>query len=74
MAIDPTAVGQLVQAGGWTLFVFQSFVIAVAVHRKWLVPGWVYGREVARTDKLDRHLKALTAALKRLAAAKKADG
>lgn len=49
--MDPVAIGKtLVDLGGWTAFVIGAVAFAFAIVRGWLVPGFVYKREVARAD------------------------
>ena len=48
---DPVAIGKaLVDLGGWTAFVIGVVAFAFAIVRGYLVPGFVYKREVARAD------------------------
>ena len=49
--MDPVAIGKtLVDLGGWTAFVIGVVAFAFAIIRGYLVPGFVYKREVARAD------------------------
>jgi hypothetical protein len=64
--IDPGQIAALVDAGGWTLFVATVIVIAVAVQRQILVPGWIYRREYERNVELRKSLATLARAFARL--------
>jgi hypothetical protein len=69
---DPAAIAALVDAGGWTLFVATVITIAIAVQRKWLVPGWIYQHELVKNADLLRALGILSRAFARLAGKKRA--
>jgi len=36
----------LTEAGGWAAFAFAAFWLAIAFHRGWVIPGWLYRQEV----------------------------
>ncbi len=65
--MDPSALVSLVNAGG---IVTLSLVAVVAFVKGWIVPGFLYEREVKRSetlnDQVDQNTKAATAALDRL--------
>jgi len=50
MAVDPIA---LSESGGWAVAVAMGISLGVGFVRGWLVPGFVYRREVERGDKAD---------------------
>lgn len=66
--IDPATAKQVADAGGWAAFLILCGLLAVSFHRGWIVPGWVWKIERARSDKLVEQLERNTDALRRLAA------
>jgi len=65
--VDPSSLVSLVNAGG---IVTLSLVAVVAFVKGWVVPGYMYDREVKNSEKLndqvDQNTRAATAALDRL--------
>ena len=65
--MDPSSLVSLVNAGG---IVTLSLVAVVAFVKGWVVPGYMYDREVKNSEKLndqvDQNTRAATAALDRL--------
>jgi len=73
--IDPSLIRTFADAGGLVLFIALCLLAALAFIKGWIVPGFVYRREVTRgdraTEQLERNtdvLEANTAAITRLAA------
>jgi hypothetical protein len=62
--LDPNAIGQLANAGGWTVVVAMILAIGVGVVRGWWVPGWIYRKSERRLDKVEAALDKLTDAVK----------
>lgn len=64
---DPKVIAELVQAGGWTLFVLAVIAAVVGLLKRLWVPGYLWLQE--RKDRLEANLQAsLTAkALARVA-------
>lgn len=62
--MDPVSVGRsLVDAGGWTAFVILVVAGALAVVRGDVVPGWIYRRELERSDRVEAAMANLTKAV-----------
>lgn len=61
--MDPTA---LADAGGWAVVVAMIVAAGISFQRGWVVPRFVYDREVARGDKLETQLDRMTESLERL--------
>lgn len=65
--MDPSSLVSLVNAGG---IVTLSLVAVVAFVKGWVVPGYMYDREVKNSEKLndqvDQNTRAATVALDRL--------
>lgn len=56
----------LADAGGWAVVVAMGFVLGLSFLRGWLVPRWLYDREVLRADRNDEKLETLTKAVEAL--------
>ena len=70
--IDLSVLKDLVEAGGWTLFVVTIALIGAGAIRGWWVPGWIYRRSEERNAKIEAalvqvtdHLVKLTAVVRR---------
>jgi hypothetical protein len=73
MLPTPEQVKALTDLGGFALFVFVISFGAVAIHRQWLVPGWVFRNEVDRRVKAEATVERLTRSV-RTALARRASG
>lgn len=51
--MDPSVPVALADAGGWAVVVAMITGLGIGFVRGWLVPGFVYRREVERGDKAD---------------------
>jgi hypothetical protein len=40
-------------AGGWAIFAFSVFWLAIAFHRGWVIPGWLYHQEREQRSKAE---------------------
>lgn len=57
---------ELAQAGGWATVIAIIGAVGLAFIRGWIVPRFVYDREVTRADRLEQQLDRNTAALETL--------
>lgn len=67
--VDPATAKQLADAGGWAAFLVVCGLLALAFHRGWIIPGWIYREKVALVDRLTVQLERNTDAVKRVALA-----
>jgi hypothetical protein len=58
--IDPQTAKTLVDLGFAVVFVLMVSTIGVGAIRGWWVPGWIYRKSEARSDRLDASLAKLT--------------
>ncbi len=56
----PEELARLAELGWAALFLLGVVVVAVGLHRRWWVPGWVYQAEVTRRVKLEQQLERTT--------------
>ena len=61
--MDPVA---LAEAGPWAIVVAIGIGLGLAFSRGWLVPRFVYDREVGRADRLETVVERNTEAIKAL--------
>lgn len=64
---------QLADAGAFTVLVALGISLGVAFVRGWIVPRFVYDREVARGDRLETQVDRMAEALEALADERDAD-
>jgi len=66
---SPELARALVDIGGFALFIFAVAVVAVGLHRGWIVPGWIYRQERDAREKADVQATRNAEALEKLAKA-----
>lgn len=54
-------------AGGWAVFAFAVFGIALAGYKRWIVPGWIYDQERDQRAKAEIQAERNSEALAKLA-------
>ena len=59
----------LSDAGGWAVFALAVFWVAIAFQRRWIVPGWLYDREVEQRTKAETQAERNAESLAMLAKA-----
>lgn len=47
------SLADLSDAGGWAIFALAVIWAAIALQRRWIVPGWIYDRLEARVEKAE---------------------
>lgn len=56
----------LADAGGWTVVIVMMSFLGTGFVKGWIVPGFVYRREVARGDKADDQADQNSRAIEKL--------
>lgn len=51
--ISPELGSALADLGGFALFLLVVAIAAVGLHRRWIVPGWVYQQEREAREKAE---------------------
>ena len=57
----------LSDVGGWAAFAFSAFWMAVAFHRGWIIPGWLYRQELEQRAKAETQAERNTESIALLA-------
>jgi len=66
---SPESVQALADLGGFALFLFVVTGAAIGLHRRWIVPGWIYQQERDARQKAETQALRNAEALEKLARA-----
>lgn len=61
------SLADLSEAGGWAIFALSVFWLAIALQRRWIVPGWIYLQEVEQRHKAETQAERNAEAIATLA-------